>query len=161
MFDRMLYRPPTDLPYRPVVIGMYKPASWFPGDATDSYRVHTLTIAVADAICCGRSCHPVRADWRSRSAEYFATRPMGEPLPMPKDTTYNSQQGRPVTQQKGRFAGAGAGIDASMFFGVKKILGCMSTATASKTCTLCSSPHEASFLGPPPSVSRPLEVCSG
>ena len=36
----------------------------------------------------------------------------GRPLPRPKDTTYNPQQGCPVAQQKGGFGGAGAGVDA-------------------------------------------------
>ena len=42
----------------------------------------------------------------------FCQLPDGRPLPRPKDTTYNPQQGCPVAQQKGRFGGAGAGADA-------------------------------------------------
>ena len=40
--------------------------------------------------------------------------PDGRPLPRPKVTIYNPQQGCPVAQQKGGFGGAGAGVDASL-----------------------------------------------
>ena len=42
----------------------------------------------------------------------FYQSPDGRPLPRPKVTIYNPQQGCPVAQQKGRFGGAGAGVDA-------------------------------------------------
>ena len=45
----------------------------------------------------------------------FYQSPDGRPLPRPKVTIYNPQQGCPVAQQKGGFGGAGAGVDARTF----------------------------------------------
>ena len=65
-------RTPTDSPHHPVVIGLYRPASWFPGDTADSCQalilnrtvappgppLRSVPSAVAVAIRRGR-CHPL------------------------------------------------------------------------------------------------------
>ena len=43
----------------------------------------------------------------------FYQSPDGRPLPRPKITIYNPQQGCPVAQQKGHFGGAGAHVNAA------------------------------------------------
>ena len=65
---------------------------------------------------------------------------------MPKDTTYNPQQGCPVAQQKGRFGGAGAGVDAKAELG------------AGLKGHACSLPLPA-LLVPLPALQAPANLC--